>query len=255
MIFIHSRKASGLPTEDEHTMNVYLCVCLLSSSFGESISFVDQENKRGEIRLASEKILELKKQQVAEVTDWFKGSIAGVVVDYKGISVEDDTKLRKELREANVRYVVLKNTILRRAAENAELGELNDVFKGTTAVAFSEDDYTAAARILGDYAKKVDSFSIKGGFMDGAVVDLATVEKLATLPTREVLLSMLCNVLNAPIAKLARAVQAVVDKGEEAAPAAEAPAEEAPAEEAPAEEAPAEEAKAEEAPAEETPAE
>ncbi len=200
--------------------------------------------------MASEKILELKKQQVAEVTDWFKGSIAGVVVDYKGISVEDDTKLRKELREANVRYVVLKNTILRRAAENAELGELNDVFKGTTAVAFSEDDYTAAARILGNYAKKVDSFSIKGGFMDGAVVDLATVEKLATLPTREVLLSMLCNVLNAPIAKLARAVQAVVDKGEEAAPAAEAPAEEAPAEEAP-----AEEAKAEEAPAEETPAE
>ena len=200
--------------------------------------------------MASEKILELKKQQVAEVTDWFKGSIAGVVVDYKGISVEDDTKLRKELREANVRYVVLKNTILRRAAENAELGELNDVFKGTTAVAFSEDDYTAAARILGNYAKKVDSFSIKGGFMDGAVVDLATVEKLATLPTREVLLSMLCNVLNAPIAKLARAVQAVVDKGEEAAPAAEAPAEEAHAEEAP-----AEEAKAEEAPAEETPAE
>ena len=195
--------------------------------------------------MASEKILELKKQQVAEVTDWFKGSIAGVVVDYKGISVEDDTKLRKELREANVRYVVLKNTILRRAAENAELGELNDVFKGTTAVAFSEDDYTAAARILGNYAKKVDSFSIKGGFMDGAVVDLATVEKLATLPTREVLLSMLCNVLNAPIAKLARAVQAVVDKGEEAAPAAEAPAEEAPAEEAPAEEAPAEETPAE----------
>ena len=149
--------------------------------------------------------------------------------------------------------MVLKNTILRRAADNAELNELNDVFKGTTAVAFSEDDYTAAARILGKYAKSVDSFSIKGGFMDGAVVDLATVEKLATLPTREVLLSMLCNVLNAPIAKLARAIQAVADKGGEAAPAEAA--EEAPAEEAVAEEAPAEEAPAEEAPAEETPAE
>ena len=195
--------------------------------------------------MASEKILELKKQQVATVTEWFKGSIAGVVVDYKGISVEADTKLRKELREANVHYVVLKNTILRRAAEEAELGELNEVFKGTTAIAFSEDDYTAAARILAKYAKDVDSFSIKGGFMDGTVVDLATVEKLATLPTREVLLSMLCNVLNAPIAKLARAVQAVADKGGEAAPA----------EEAKAEEAPAEEAKAEDAPAEETPAE
>ena len=205
--------------------------------------------------MASEKILELKKQQVATVTEWFKGSIAGVVVDYKGISVEADTKLRKELREANVHYVVLKNTILRRAAEEAELGELNEVFKGTTAIAFSEDDYTAAARILSKYAKDVDSFSIKGGFMDGTVVDLATVEKLATLPTREVLLSMLCNVLNAPIAKLARAVQAVADKGGEAAPAEEAKAEEAPAEEAPAEEAPAEEAKAEDAPAEETPAE
>ncbi|MBR2589473.1 MAG: 50S ribosomal protein L10 [Clostridia bacterium] len=205
--------------------------------------------------MASEKILELKKQQVATVTEWFKGSIAGVVVDYKGISVEADTKLRKELREANVRYVVLKNTILRRAAEEAELGELNEVFKGTTAIAFSEDDYTAAARILAKYAKEVDSFSIKGGFMDGTVVDLATVEKLATLPTREVLLSMLCNVLNAPIAKLARAVQAVADKGGEAAPAEEAKAEEAPAEEAPAEEAKAEEAPAEEAKAEEAPAE
>ena len=161
-------------------------------------------------------------------------------MDYKGINVEDDTKLRKELREANVHYVVLKNTILRRAAEQADLGELNDVFKGTTAVAFSEDDYTAAARILAKYAKQVESFSLKGGFMDGAVVDLATVEKLATLPTREVLLSMLCNVLNAPIAKLARALQAVADKGGEAAPAEEAPAEEAKAEDAPAEETPAE---------------
>ena len=211
--------------------------------------------------MASEKILEIKKQQVNDVAGWFNDAIAGVVVDYKGINVEDDTKLRKELREANVHYVVLKNTILRRAAEQANLAELNDVFKGTTAVAFSNDDYTVAASILGKYAKNNEHFSIKGGFMDDSVVDLATVEKLASLPSKEVLLGMLCNVLNAPIAKLARAVQAVVDKkGEEgeAAPAEEAKAEEAPAEapaeEAKAEEAPAEEAK-EEAPAEEAPAE
>lgn len=206
--------------------------------------------------MASEKILEIKKQQVNDVAGWFNDAIAGVVVDYKGINVEDDTKLRKELREANVHYVVLKNTILRRAAEQANLSELNDVFKGTTAVAFSNDDYTVAASILGKYAKKSETFSIKGGFMDDSVVDLATVEKLASLPSKEVLLGMLCNVLNAPIAKLARAVQAVVDKkGEEgeAAPAEEAKAEEAPAE-APAEEAKAEEAPAE-APAEEKPAE
>ena len=210
--------------------------------------------------MASEKILEIKKQQVNDVAGWFNDAIAGVVVDYKGINVEDDTKLRKELREANVHYVVLKNTILRRAAEQANLAELNDVFKGTTAVAFSNDDYTVAASILGKYAKNNENFSIKGGFMDDSVVDLATVEKLASLPSKEVLLGMLCNVLNAPIAKLARAVQAVVDKkGEEGdAPAEEAKAEEAPAEapaeEAKAEEAPAEEAK-EEAPAEEAPAE
>lgn len=207
--------------------------------------------------MASEKILEIKKQQVNDVAGWFNDAIAGVVVDYKGINVEDDTKLRKELREANVHYVVLKNTILRRAAEQANLSELNDVFKGTTAVAFSNDDYTVAASILGKYAKKSETFAIKGGFMDDSVVDLATVEKLASLPSKEVLLGMLCNVLNAPIAKLARAVQAVVDKkGEEgeAAPAEEAKAEEAPAE-APAEEAKAEEAPAEEAPAEEKPAE
>lgn len=207
--------------------------------------------------MASEKILEIKKQQVNDVAGWFNDAIAGVVVDYKGINVEDDTKLRKELREANVHYVVLKNTILRRAAEQANLAELNDVFKGTTAVAFSNDDYTVAASILGKYAKNNENFSIKGGFMDDSVVDLATVEKLASLPSKEVLLGMLCNVLNAPIAKLARAVQAVVDKkGEEGetAPAEEAKAEEAPAE-APAEEAPVEEAKAEEAPAEEAPAE
>ena len=209
--------------------------------------------------MASEKILEIKKQQVNDVAGWFNDAIAGVVVDYKGINVEDDTKLRKELREANVHYVVLKNTILRRAAEQANLAELNDVFKGTTAVAFSNDDYTVAASILGKYAKNNENFSIKGGFMDDSVVDLATVEKLASLPSKEVLLGMLCNVLNAPIAKLARAVQAVVDKkGEEGdAPAEEAKEEapaEAPAEEAKAEEAPAEEAK-EEAPAEEAPAE
>lgn len=180
--------------------------------------------------MASEKVLELKKQQVADVTEWFKNSVAGVVVDYKGITVEDDTKLRKELREAGINYVVIKNTILRRAAENAELSGLNDAFKGTTAVAFSPEDYTAAARILNNFAEKNKSFEIKGGYLDGAVVDIDTVVKLAKIPGKEGLLSMLCNVLNAPIAKLARTIQALVDKQGEGAPAEEAK-EEAPAQE------------------------
>lgn len=194
--------------------------------------------------MASEKVLELKKQQVAETTDLFKNSIAGVVVDYKGITVEQDTKLRKELREANVRYTVLKNTILRMAADNAELSELKDSFKGTTAVAFSPEDHTAAARILHQFASKCPTFSIKSGFLEGKAVDLATIEALAKLPSRDILLATVCNAFNAPIAALARAVQAIVDKGGVEA------CEPAEKEEAPAEE------KAEDAPsAEETPAE
>ncbi len=195
--------------------------------------------------MASEKVLELKKQQVAETTDLFKNSIAGVVVDYKGITVEQDTKLRKELREANVHYTVLKNTILRMAADNADLSELKESFKGTTAVAFSPEDHTAAARILQQFASKCPTFSIKSGFLEGKTVDLATIEALAKLPSRDILLATVCNAFNAPIAALARAVQAIVDKG-----GAEAACEPAEKEETPAEE------KAEDAPsAEETPAE
>ena len=201
--------------------------------------------------MASEKVLELKKQQVAEVTDLFKNSVAGVVVDYKGINVEQDTKLRKELRESGVRYIVLKNTILRLAADNADLSGLKDSFTGTTAVAFSSEDHTAAARILDKCASQVPTFSIKSGFLEGDVIDLATVQSLAKLPTRDVLLATVCSALNAPIAALARGIQAIVDKGgvEACEPAEKEEAEEAaPAEEAA--EAPAEEAA--EAPAEES---
>ena len=202
--------------------------------------------------MPSEKILEQKKQQVAELTELLKGSVAGVVVDYKGINVADDTALRKELREAGVKYSVVKNTLLGLAAKEAGLDDLTKVLEGTTAIAVSPEDHTAAARILKKFADKSKTFSIKSGYLEGDVVDIATIESLAALPTREVLLATVCNAFNAPIAAFARAIQAIVDKGgaEACVPAeAEAPAEEAApaAEEAPAQaEAPA---------AEETPAE
>ncbi len=202
--------------------------------------------------MPSEKILEQKKQQVAELTELLKGSVAGVVVDYKGINVADDTALRKELREAGVKYSVVKNTLLGLAAKEAGLDDLTKVLEGTTAIAVSPEDHTAAARILKKFADKSKTFSIKSGYLEGDVVDIATIESLAALPTREVLLATVCNAFNAPIAAFARAIQAIVDKGgaEACAPAeAEAPAEEAApaAEETPAQaEAPA---------AEETPAE
>ncbi|MDE5605482.1 MAG: 50S ribosomal protein L10 [Eubacterium sp.] len=188
-------------------------------------------------------ILEKKQAQVAALAERIKGSIAGVVVDYKGINVEDDTKLRKELREAGVEYTVVKNTILKRAAEAAELEGLDPILEGTTAIATSADDYVASARILQKYADGHDNFSLKSGYLDGEVIDLAKLQALAKLPSREVLLATVCSVFNAPIAAFARGVQAIVDKGGvEACEKAEAPAEEAAAETA---EAPAEEAAAE----------
>lgn len=173
--------------------------------------------------MPSEKVLEQKKATVAALTEQLKTSCIGVVVDYKGISVADDTALRKELREAGVKYSVVKNTLLSFAAKEAGLEELTSVLSGTTALATSEDDYTAAARILGKYADGHENFTVKSGFMDGKVVDVETINSLAKLPTREVLLATVLNAFNAPVAAFARAVQAIVDK--DGAPAEEAAAE------------------------------
>lgn len=175
-------------------------------------------------------ILEKKQAQVAALAERIKGSIAGVIVDYKGINVEDDTKLRKELREAGVEYTVVKNSLLKRAADEVGLEGIDPVLEGTTAIATSADDYVASARILQKYADAHDNFNVKSGYLDGEVIDLAKIQALAKLPSREVLLATVCSVFNAPIAAFARAVQAIVDK--DGAPAEEAPAEEA---EAPAE--------------------
>ena len=171
--------------------------------------------------MPSEKVLELKKQQVAALKERIDGSIAGVVVDYKGISVEDDTKLRKELREAGVEYTVVKNTILGRAIDGTSLADMGSALEGTTAIATSKDDYVAAARILGKYADKSNSFALKAGYLDGEVISLEKLDALAKLPSREVLLATVLSAFNAPIASFARAVQAIVDKDGEAAPVAE----------------------------------
>ncbi|WP_177918403.1 50S ribosomal protein L10 [uncultured Eubacterium sp.] len=184
-------------------------------------------------------VLEKKKQQVADLAERLKGSCAGVVVDYKGINVEDDTKLRKELREAGVVYTVVKNSILKRAAETVGLEIDSTVVEGTTAVATSESDYVAAARILNKYAESNNNFSIKTGYLDGKVIADSEVIALAKLPSREALLAQIASVVVEPIACIARAVNALEEKGGATAVAEEAEAE-APAEEA-AVEAPAEE--------------
>ena len=160
--------------------------------------------------MPSEKILEQKKQIVNDLADTLSSSVAGVIVDYKGITVDDDTKLRKDLREAGVKYAVVKNTILKLAAEKAELSDIDDVLEGTTA---SAEDYTAAARILCKFASTSKTFTVKKGFLDGKVIGVDTVESLAKLPSKDVLLATVCNAFNAPIAAFARAMQALVEKG------------------------------------------
>ena len=175
--------------------------------------------------MASEKVLEQKKALVAELTERLQSSIAGIVVKYEGITVEDDTKLRKELREAGVHYTVIKNTLIKFAADNAGLSGLDDVLNGTTAIATSETDYVAAARILAKYADSHEKFAIKSGYLDGEVISLDKINSLAKLPSREVLLANVLGAFNAPIASFARAVQAIVDKDGEPAEAVEAPAE------------------------------
>ena len=166
--------------------------------------------------MPSQAILEKKQQQVADLKEKLSNAIAGVLVDYKGISAGDDTKLRKELREAGVEYLVVKNTILSRAIAGTDLEEMNSVLEGTTAIAISKEDYVAAARILKNYADAHDNFSIKAGYLDGKVISLDMVDSLAKLPSREVLLATVLGAFQAPMAAFARAVQAIVDKNGDA---------------------------------------
>ncbi len=169
--------------------------------------------------MPSQKVLEQKQQAVAELADRIQGSVAGIIVDYKGITVEDDTKLRKELRENGVKYTVVKNTLIKRAAEKAGLNGIDDVLNGTSAIATSEEDYVAAARILQKFADSHENFTVKTGYIDNEVISLDKVKSLAKLPSREVLLANVLGAFQAPIASFARAVQAIVDKNGEEAPA------------------------------------
>lgn len=150
--------------------------------------------------MPSEAILKSKQELVTELGEKLKSSVAGVLVDYKGINVENDTKLRKELRDAGVDYFVVKNTMLLRAAKEAGYDGLESVLTGTTALAISKDDAVSAAKILVKYAEgSKGKFSIKAGFVEGKVLDVKGVETLAKLPSRDELVAMTLRGLNAPI--------------------------------------------------------
>ena len=163
----------------------------------------------------SEASIAKKAQEVEVVTAKLKEAASVVVVDYRGLTVEQVTELRKQLRDANVEMKVIKNGILRRAAEAAGLEGMGDVFVGPTAVAFSNEDVVAPAKIMNDFAKTADKLEIKGGIIEGNVSSVEEIVALAKLPSREGLLSMLLSVLQAPVRNVAYAVKAVSEAKEE----------------------------------------
>jgi len=203
--------------------------------------------------MPNEKVLETKKAQVVEIVEALKGATTGVLVDYRGLTVEEDTKLRNDLRAAGVKYFVVKNTLLRLAANQVGLEELDSILHGPTALAISEDP-VAPAKILYDFAKDNDKVEIKTGFMDGKVLSQDELTQLAKTPSKDTLIAKIMGSLNAPVSNLARLLSTIAEGGVEIADLiAKKNSEEAPVEEAKAEPV-AEEAPVAEVPAEETPA-
>ena len=183
--------------------------------------------------------VELKQPIVQEISETIKDAQSLVVVDYRGLTVAEDTQLRKNLREAGVTYKVYKNTMLHlafdgtlvnRAIEGTEFESLKDVLEGPNAFAVSTEDATAPARVLAEFAKKAPSLEIKAGVVEGTYYDAEGMKQIASVPSREVLLSKLLGSLQSPITNLARVLNQIAEKGG----AADAAADAAPAEEAPA---------------------
>lgn len=162
------------------------------------------------------KVLEEKKAQVAALIHSIKNSSAGVLVDYKGINVEDDTKLRRELRAASVSYAVVKNTMLRLAAKELGFDLFEEHLNGTTAIAIStNDDIVSGAKILNEYAKKHDNFKIKAGYLEGEAIPASEVIKLAEMPNREGLVAQVLYGFNFPITQLVIALDNIAKKTED----------------------------------------
>ena len=173
----------------------------------------------GKKTMPSISILEQKQAIVADLVEKLKASPAGVVVNYQGITVEDDTVMRKELREAGVKYMVMKNSLTGRACEEVGLGDMKQYLSGMTAIAISESDPIAPAKVIKKYADKIESFQILAGYLEGAVVDKDTVVALADIPSKEVLIAKFLGSIKSPLYGFAYALQAVIDKNNEAAEA------------------------------------
>ena len=183
--------------------------------------------------------VELKQPIIDEISASIKDAQSVVVVDYRGLTVAQDTQLRKELREAGVTYKVYKNTMMNFAFKGTDFESLAPVLEGPSAIAISAEDATAPARVLAKFAKNAPALEIKAGVVEGTFYDANDMKAVAAVPSRDELLSKLLGSLQSPMANFARVISQIAENGG-ASDTAEAATEEAPAEEAPvAEEAPA----------------
>ncbi|MCR5704677.1 MAG: 50S ribosomal protein L10 [Eubacterium sp.] len=161
--------------------------------------------------------VELKQPIVDEISELLNGAATAVVVDYRGLTVAEDTDLRRQLREANVVYKVYKNTMIKRAIEGTEFEGLSVNLEGPTAIAVCKDDATAAARVLSKFAKNAEALEIKGGVVEGTYYDAAGMNQIASIPSRDVLVSKLLGSIQSPIANFARVIKQIAEKNEDAA--------------------------------------
>ena len=163
--------------------------------------------------------VELKQPVVKEISAAIEGAQSVVLVDHRGLTVQQDTELRKQLREAGVTYKVYKNTMMNFAFKGTDCEGLSDLLNGPSAIAVSKDDATAPARILCEFAKKAPKLEVKGGVVEGKVVDVAAINEVAQIPSREVLLGRLFGSFQSPIASFARIIKQIAEKDSEGAPA------------------------------------
>lgn len=170
--------------------------------------------------------VEIKKPIVDEISELLKDAKSAVLVDYRGLTVEQDTALRKQLREAGVVYKVYKNTMINFAVKGTEFEELSKHLEGPTAIAVSNEDATAPARVLYNFAKDAEALELKAGVVEGTYYDADGIKLIATIPSREELLSKFLGSIQSPITNFARVINQIAEQGGEAAPAEEAAAEE-----------------------------
>ena len=161
--------------------------------------------------------IELKQPIIDEIKTQLQDAQSAVIVDYRGLTVEQDTRLRKELREAGVTYKVYKNTMVRFAIEGTEFEALKDALEGPNAIAISKTDATAPARILAKFAKEAEALEIKCGIVEGTYYDQAGIKTISNIPSREELLSKFLGSIQSPIANFARVIKQIADKQDGAA--------------------------------------